>query len=195
MNKETNIGDWEKEVIKTFLQNAPNIRIQLFTIIVTAYGILYGIVFSGQIASDIVLLIPFIIITLGMQLKFFDYSISITGNYAAENIPGKYTEYALKHSNPFAILLFDVIPKWLLFIYIPMLIGIIYSFMIIYNLTPKITTIVPSYLHWSFWDFIIIFSIIIIATGIYYIVFKQIIKNRILQKLCNKEERKKFLGW
>jgi hypothetical protein len=149
-NKKTFQEEWVME----YLKKSPEHRIALFTVIVTALGVLYSIAFTKDGLSDIFLIIPFIMLALGMQYKYFQNSVRRASKYLQETHPddfihlsGKYEEDAWK------TLVFDVISKWLLFIGIPMATGISYSAIYLLNInkTPQpITSIVPPELHYLF---------------------------------------------
>jgi hypothetical protein len=190
MNEDENR---EREYIRVAFQDSQKIRFQLFTLIVTVFGVLYGIALTGRIASDFILLIPFIIIIIGMRLKFYDYQVKIAGDYLDEkdkNSPEEYlkgySKYSKDHSSQLMITLFDVLPKWLLFIFIPMTIAIIYSWVIVFKIKPMINSvnsIVPIYLHQFF---IVVFFITIIISWLYYILYKKILKEHLIRELLRK---------
>lgn len=192
----------DEQIILAFLRDSEKNRIQLFTLIVAAFGVLYGIAFTVNVASDIFLLIPFIIIILGMRLKFYDDSVMKVANFKEEQddknkVPSPLRDYMKEHSSKIKILVFDVIPKWMLFIAIPMTIAIIYSCGIFFGITSinnvfKPTNIFPDYLYILFISF---FLLIISFTG-YFFIYKKQIKNKHLSKeLCDKKERKRLFGW
>ena len=145
-------------------------EIQLFTIIVSALGVIYGIIFSGGF-YDLILFIPLIIFPLALKYKFGTYGVMRMGKYLLKlengiknlinnneknNTVGKinwigwqhYWEWEGNKENKIKyyekegnVILYDVSSKWLLFIIIPTGLAFLYSMIII---NPSNFTIITS---------------------------------------------------
>jgi len=180
----------EEDAIRRFLERSQTQRIQLFTLVVTAFGALYGLAFSGKIMPDFLLFVPFVILILGLQIKFFDYSVSIVVKYV-ERTPSKFAQFAQEHKSKLMVIFFDVIPKWLLFIGLPMMLAMIYSYLYL-NKIWLVTSFVPILGHQLLMWF---FLLTMVFTFVYYVYVRQIRHNQVWKELTNKETRKRLFGW
>jgi len=157
--------------------------VQIFTLIVTTFGVLYGIVFTGQIASDFLLIIPFIFLIIGSQFKFNEINMRIAYNFWDKyELDEGFSDHVKNHTSQLDITIFDVIPKWLMYIGIPMGIAVIYSFFIVFHRLPLVTYL-PSFFHVILMVF---FSLFIIFSGAYYILYNRIYKLHFFRELCKR---------
>ena len=167
-------------------------QIKLFTIIVSALGIIYGIIFAYEQAHDLFLLIPVIIFPLGLRAQHATYAIDEIGKYLEQleiQIRGTMSKtshknwegwqnYWVTHKKETKILLYDVLPKWLLFIAISMSVSVIYSNLIITKYIPLEGTMLTSYLSDDFHLFLSgIYILVMGSTLIYFIFYKKIYKS------------------
>lgn len=177
----------EYKTIRKHITESIDHQLKIYSIIVTALGVIYGIIFAYNEARDLILLIPLIILPLGLRFQFEDYAVDEYGKYLLkleEKIQKKDTLLAdgwegwqhhwLKNKNEWLVLLYSVGSKWLLFILIPMGVSILYSSVVLFK-NIDISNI-PSNMHYLHWISMIIYISFILATCIYFIIYKKIYK-------------------
>lgn len=157
--------------LRKWVEQSTTHQNELYTLIVTALGVLYGVAFANPASNDLVLLIPFIIIILGMKFQFWNFSIGIANVYLFEKEiknQKSFQRYIDVFGDKKITFIFDIIPKFLLFIAIPMSVAIIYLITRPSTILDRlINKLVPT-LNFSFtlpilkWNFILIHFIFVI---------------------------------
>jgi len=71
----------EHKELRNHINENKNHQIKMFTIVISALGIIYGIIFAYDKAHDLILIIPLIFLTLGLRFQYEKYGIWIIGNY------------------------------------------------------------------------------------------------------------------
>ena len=134
----------EYKELRNHINENKNHQIQLFTIIISALGVIYGIIFANATAHDLILILPLIILVLGLRFQYESHGVDIIGGYLKQiedqirtEIPypewNGYQNYYVKHKNNWKGWIYDDLSKYLLFVFIPMSISIYYSKLIINN--------------------------------------------------------------
>lgn len=190
----------ENEILRQHMDDNFDHQIQMFTIIVSALGVIYGIAFAYIQARDLILLIPFITSILGLRSQYSNYVIGILGSYLEEleekiknALPADKRDWIGWQNNwkskkdESKILAFDVLSKWLLFITLPMGISIYFSYLVISNFIKSGRAIIHTYLQPNeHLALALLFGSIIADTGIYFIIYKKLIKEKIIKKFIEK---------
>jgi len=146
-------------------------EIQLFTIIVGALGVIYGIIFSEGF-YDLILFIPFLILPLTLKYGYGTYSVEKIGKYLKEKIGEQiheiisqeqlineclewkgwqyyWKEEIDKKERKRYIKNYDVMSKYLLFVLIPSGIAFLYSLIIVVSKFYSEYTISLLNVNWS----------------------------------------------
>lgn len=192
----------EKEVMLTEfkdlrerMKNHFDRQLKLFSIIISALGVIYGIIFAYAAARDLILLIPAIILPLGLRFQSESYGIEIIGEYL-ETLEAKmkeviscnrwegYQTYWNKNHSELKMLTYDVGSKWLLFIAVPMSVSILYSYVVLFNIANM--SKLPSELNFIHWISILFYGFLIVSTFGYFILYKKIYKEEIYKEILNK---------
>jgi len=117
-------------------------QIRIFAIVVSALGVIYGIIFANKDAYDLFLFIPLISIPLFLRFEFSVKGVIIYGKYLEilenqiKKINNKkdwkcwtgYQNYYEKEHSYLIDKIYDFSARWLMFIFMPMVIAIWYSF-------------------------------------------------------------------
>lgn len=187
----------EYKTLRTHMDENFNHQIQMFTIIVSALGVIYGIAFAYIQARDLILLIPFITFILGLRSQYSNYAIDIMGKYLEElegkiknNLPedkrdwiGGWQNNWISKKEELKVLTFDVLPKWLLFIALPMSISIYYSYLVISKFNQNGNEIIHTNFNPNIHLLLaLLFSSVVVDTGIYFIIYNKLIKEKIIKK-------------
>jgi len=161
-----------------------DLQIKLYGIFVSGLGVVYGLIFKFGV-SDLVLLIPFIFLPLGLRVQHSNYGVKIIGEYLKDKLEPQikifmkekkvewegWQTFWEKRNLQKVIDSYDTLAKALLFIVIPMGIAILYLLSIILKLICINITVIPSIFH---------IPLIIVYVGIisFVLVYVKIFLNR-----------------
>ncbi len=203
MGDNDKIGD--KEILQVLLTEYGSLRgelvrvfereLKLFTVIISVLGVIYGITFAYAEARDLILFMPLIILSLGLRFQYENYGIFEIGKYLQkleEQIKEKmsYEEWTGwqnhwdSNQDKIKILVYDVGSKWLLFIAIPMIVSVLYSWVELFDIMD--ISKLPQDLHFFHWSSLFIYGFLIVSTFGYFILYKKLYKEEIYKEILNK---------
>ncbi len=127
----------ENQMLRDQLTKGRDNELKILSIVVTAYAVIYGIIFSNGV-FDLVYVIPLIIIPLAQKFRYETYAVMLMGDYIIK-LEKKtsslikdpdylgWQHYWNRYNDEKVKLFRDIIPKMLIFVYIPIFFAFFYS--------------------------------------------------------------------
>ena len=129
----------EYKVLRDELYKIYDIQLKILTIVGSGLGLLYGIAYHYNVLQYIIYLTPIILTPLGLKFQYNSMGAVYLSDYLKEELEEKlatlttttkwigYQHYYDTKRRLWKDILFDGIPKWLIFIGIPMGLAFLYS--------------------------------------------------------------------
>ena len=200
MVDEIDFMKMDYELLRKTMDNRFENQVKYFTIIITIFSIIYGVIFQTKLALDMVLILPLLILPFGLRFQYLNEGIEIISNYLSElewSIKIKnesqnnkykywsgYQNFWNKEHRRWKILVYDMGSKWLLFIFVPMIIAVVYCFL-------RLNGAIPGVLNSGRFFYAIVASLYLgcIVFTFWFYLYAYLNKHRddIKKELCKKK--------